>query len=160
MDLIKLFQEFIKSREEEGREIAKSIASSLDILEENIKIVQKKTAVIEAELFSKYTDRMKKYLSEIEIDDKRILQEAAILAEKSCVTEEVNRLKTHATRVRNIMKKRKNDLLGKELDFLTQELLREISTISAKTNSMDVHENIILIRREIEKIKQQVQNVE
>ena len=156
----KLFQEFIKSREEEGREIAKSIASSLEILEENIKIVQKKTAVIEAELFSKYTDRMKKYLSEIEIDDKRILQEAAILAEKSCVTEEVNRLKTHATRVRNIMKKRKNDLLGKELDFLTQELLREISTISAKTNSMDVNENIILIRREIEKIKQQVQNVE
>ncbi len=156
----KLFQDFIRSREEEGREIAKSIASSLDILEENIKIVQKKTAEIESELFSKYKERMKKYLNEIDIDDKRIMQEAAILAEKSCVTEEVNRLKTHVARVRNIIKKRKNDLLGKELDFLTQELLREISTISAKTNSMDVHDNIILIRREIEKIKQQVQNVE
>jgi len=156
----KLFQEFLRSREEEGQEIAKSIISSLEILEENIKVVQKKTAEIEAELFSKYKDRMKKYLSDIEVDEKRILQEAAILAEKSCVTEEVNRLKTHTIRIRNIIKKRKNDLLGKELDFLTQELLREISTISAKTNSMDVHENIILIRREIEKIKQQVQNVE
>ncbi|MEN8221925.1 MAG: YicC/YloC family endoribonuclease [Acidobacteriota bacterium] len=156
----KLFREFIRSREEEGQEIAGSIVSSLDVLDENVKIVQKKTADIEVELFSKYKERMKKYLSEIEIDEKRIVQEAAILAEKSCVTEEVNRLKTHSTRIRNIMKKRKNDLLGKELDFLTQELLREISTISAKTNSMDVNENVILIRREIEKIKQQVQNVE
>lgn len=156
----KLFQEFIKSREEEGREIAKSVISSLDILDENVLIVQKKTADIESELFQKYRDRIKKYLSDIDIDDKRILQEAAVLAEKSCVTEEVNRLKIHSTRVRNMVKKKKNDLLGKELDFLTQELLREISTISAKTNSMDIHENIIGIRREIEKIKQQVQNVE
>ncbi|MCK4890165.1 MAG: DUF1732 domain-containing protein, partial [Candidatus Aminicenantes bacterium] len=96
----------------------------------------------------------------IDIDDKRVLQEAAILAEKSCVTEEVNRLMTHSGRIRNMVKKKKSDLMGKELDFLTQELLREISTISAKTNSMDIHENIIMIRREIEKIKQQVQNVE
>lgn len=156
----KLFQEFIRSREEEGKEIGKSIASSLDTLDDNIKIVQKRTADIEAELFSKYRDRMKKYLTEADLDEKRILQEAAILAEKSCVTEEVNRLKTHSGRIRTMIKKRKKDLLGKELDFLTQELLREASTISAKTNSMDVHENIILIRREIEKIKQQVQNVE
>ncbi len=156
----KLFQEFIRSREEEGREIGRSIATSLDILDENIKVVQKKTADIEIELFSKYKERMKKYLNDVEIDDKRIAQEAAILAEKSCVTEEVNRLRTHSNRLRTIIKKRKNDLMGKELDFLTQELLREISTISAKTNSMDIHEFIIIIRREIEKIKQQVQNVE
>ena len=125
-----------------------------------VKVVQKKTSDIETELFSKYKERMKKYLNEVEIDDKRIAQEAAIIAEKACVTEEVNRLRTHSNRVRTIIKKRKNDLLGKELDFLTQELLREISTISAKTISMDIHEHIILIRREIEKIKQQVQNVE
>jgi len=156
----KLFQEFIRSREAEGKEIGKSIVTSLDNLDENIKVVQKRTTDIESELFSKYRERMKKYLNEVDLDEKRILQEAAMLAEKSCVTEEVNRLKTHSGRVRTMIKKRKNDLLGKELDFLTQELLREVSTISAKTNSMDIHENILLIRREIEKIKQQVQNVE
>ena len=156
----KIFHEFIKSREEEGGEISKSIVSSLEILDKNVAIVQKKTADIESELFQKYRDKMKKFLNDIDIDDKRVLQEAAILAEKSCVTEEVNRLMTHSGRIRNMIKKKKSDLLGKELDFLTQELLREISTISAKTNSMDIHENIIMIRREIEKIKQQVQNVE
>ena len=134
--------------------------SSLEILDKNVAIVQKKTAEIESELFKKYKDKMKKFLNDIDIDDKRVLQEAAILAEKSCVTEEVNRLMTHSGRIRNMVKKKKSDLMGKELDFLTQELLREISTISAKTNSMDIHENIIMIRREIEKIKQQVQNVE
>ncbi len=156
----KIFLEFIKSREEEGNEILKSIISSLDVLEKNVVIVQKKTSEIESELFQKYMDKIKKFLSDIDIDDKRVLQEAAILAEKSCVTEEVNRLMTHSGRIRNMVKIKKNDLLGKELDFLTQELLREISTISAKTNSLDIHEYVIKIRREIEKIKQQVQNVE
>ena len=156
----KIFLEFIKSREEEGREISKSIVSSLEILDKNVAIVQKKTVDIESELFQKYREKIKKFLNDIDIDDKRVFQEAAILAEKSCVTEEVNRLMTHSGRIRNMVKKKKSDLLGKELDFLTQELLREISTISAKTNSMNIHENIIMIRREIEKIKQQVQNVE
>ncbi len=156
----KIFQEFLKSRNEEGKEISKSILYCLDILDKNISIVQKSASKIESELFNKYRDKIGKYLSDVEIDDKRILHEAAILAEKACVTEEINRLKTHSNRIKTIIKKRKNDLLGKELDFLTQELMREISTISAKTNSMDIHENIIIIRREIEKIKQQVQNVE
>jgi len=156
----KIFREFLKSREEEGREISKSILHCLDILDDNISIVRKKSTDIETELFKKYKDKINKYLSDAEIDDRRILQEAAILAEKACVTEEIDRLKTHSRRIRTIIKKRKNDLLGKELDFLTQELFREISTISAKTNSMDIHDNIIKIRREIEKIKQQVQNVE
>ncbi len=156
----KIFRQFLKSREEEGAEIAKAILVSLETLDENVLIVEKNSGNIELELFNKYKDKLKKYLNDVEIDEKRVYQEIAILAEKSCITEEINRIKSHSSRIKNLVKKKKNDLLGKELDFLTQELLREISTISSKTNSMEVHSNILVIRREIEKIKQQVQNVE
>lgn len=156
----KIFKEFIRSREEEGKEITQAVLKSLDSLDENTKIVEQQSTEIEGEIFQKYRDKIGKYLQDTEIDDKRILQEAAILAEKSCVTEEINRLKAHSSRVRSLITKKKGELLGKELDFLTQELLREISTISAKSNSLGIHDNILQIRREVEKIKQQVQNVE
>lgn len=158
--LKKIFMDFIKSRETEGADISRNIGDSLDSIDRNVKIVEKNAAAIESLNFNKYQEKMKKYLSETEIDEKRILQEAAILAERSCVTEEINRMKTHSARIRSLIRKKKCEMMGKELDFLTQELLREISTVSAKSNSLDIQENILLIRREVEKIKQQAQNVE
>lgn len=156
----KVFKEFLLSREEEGIAISETLIKNLLVIEKEIKNVEKRAKDIDLELFQKYKVKIKKYISEFDIDEKRIIQESAILAEKSCITEEINRIKIHCSRIKNLLRDKKSDMKGKECDFLSQELLREISTISSKTNSMEIHKHILLIRREVEKIKQQVQNVE
>lgn len=158
--LKKVLKEFLESREEEGKSIVSYIKGCIKIIEENISIINKFSSEYEKEMFAKFTAKIRKYVSDYEIDENRILQEAAISAEKNCISEEINRLKTHTLRLKSLINNKKIGLKGKEGDFLTQEMLREISTISAKTGSMKIHEHVILIRREVEKIKQQIQNVE
>jgi uncharacterized protein (TIGR00255 family) len=88
------------------------------------------------------------------------VQEAAILAEKSCINEEISRIGTHNKRLRELLTDNAIETKGREADFLAQEMQRETHTIASKTTSMEVHKHVLNIRREIEKIKQQVQNVE
>lgn len=157
-----VFNDFLMSREKEGQSIYKSICDSIEDIETHLKIVLKETDKIEKELFSKYKEKISKYLREFdhEIEERRILQEAAILAEKSCINEEIQRLATHSKRLKELMDDQLVQVKGREADFLAQEMQRETHTIASKTNSMEAHEQILYIRRAVEKIKQQVQNVE
>ncbi len=156
----KVFKEFIQARKEEGQAISKDLLACVKKIETNLRAVKKESAKIEKELFARYKEKISRFLTELEIDERRIAQEAAIVAEKSCINEEIQRLETHTRRFKELVKDNKMDIKGRELDFLSQEMLRETHTISAKTASMDIHEQVLEIRREIEKIKQQVQNVE
>jgi uncharacterized protein (TIGR00255 family) len=96
--------------------------------------------------------------SQIEIDQGRLAQEVAYLADRADISEEIARLRTHIVQFRTIMDDTKE--VGKRLDFLTQELNREANTITSKTNNMTVKENALQVKSEIEKIREQVQNVE
>ena len=96
--------------------------------------------------------------SQIEIDPSRMAQEVAFLAERLDISEEITRLKTHIEHFRAIADDDSD--VGKRLDFLTQELNREANTIASKTNNIIVKENALSIKSEIEKIREQVQNVE
>lgn len=158
--LTQVFEEFLVSREQEGKFILDDLLKSLDIIEEKLAIVKTEADKIESEIYENYREKIQRYLTDIEIDEKRIAQEAAIAAERSCISEEINRLATHTQRMRKLLLDESNPLKGKEADFLAQEMQRETHTIGSKTNSMEIHRMVILIRREIEKIKQQVQNVE
>lgn len=157
-----VFDDFLKSREQEGRSILANITKSIEELEHHLDFVEKEAEKVEKELFLKFKEKISKYLKEYEheVEERRILQEAAILAEKSCVNEEINRLATHSQRLKDLLTDDAVEVKGREADFLAQEMQRETHTIASKTNSMEVHEHILHIRREIEKIKQQVQNVE
>ncbi len=155
-----VFEEFLLSREQEGQFILDDLLKSLDIIEEKLAIIKDETEKIESEIYDNYREKIQRYLNDIEIDEKRIAQEAAISAERSCISEEINRLATHTQRMRKLLLDEANPLKGKEADFLSQEMQRETHTIASKTNSMEIHRMVILVRREIEKIKQQVQNVE
>lgn len=157
-----VFDDFLKSREQEGRSILANITKSIEELEHRLAFVEKEAEKVEKELFLKFKERITKYLKEYEheVEERRILQEAAILAEKSCVNEEINRLATHSRRLKDLLADEAVEVKGREADFLAQEMQRETHTIASKTNSMEVHEHILHIRRAIEKIKQQVQNVE
>jgi len=157
-----VFADFLKSREQEGKSILANMLKSIEEIENHLEFVEKESNKVENELFLKFKEKISKYLKEYEheVEERRILQEAAILAEKGCINEEINRLATHSQRLKELLSDDIVEVKGREADFLAQEMQRETHTIASKTNSMEVHEHILHIRREIEKIKQQVQNVE
>lgn len=152
--------ELVANRAEEGKELSKIILLSISKILENVKAVEEFAADFEEDVYLKYVQKITRFVKDYEIDERRITQEAAIAVEKSCITEEVNRIQVHADKLRSIVKQKNNQGKGKELDFITQEILRETHTIGAKSNSMDIQDHILKIRREVEKIRQQVQNVE
>jgi uncharacterized protein (TIGR00255 family) len=96
--------------------------------------------------------------SQIELDQARLAQEVAFLSDRSDISEEIQRLKSHIEQFRNIINDEKE--VGKRLDFLTQELNREANTIASKTQNLVVKESALSIKSAIEKIREQVQNVE
>jgi uncharacterized protein (TIGR00255 family) len=156
----KVFSDFLLSRETEGQAMAAGLLDNCDKIQANLEIIRAHADQVEKELFTKFKEKIAKYLGELEVEERRIVQEAAIMAEKGCINEEIQRLETHVKRFKDLVHDTRLSVKGKEGDFLAQEMIRETHTISAKTTSMDIHEQVMEIRREIEKIKQQVQNIE
>jgi uncharacterized protein (TIGR00255 family) len=156
----KVFNQFLRNRISEGQAILADLMTSINRIRDDAAWIEKEAKKLERENFRKYGEKIHKLLSGIEIDEKRIAQEAAIAAEKSCITEEVNRLKAHHRRFRQLAVSKQIPTKGRELDFLCQEMQRETYTIASKVDSLPIHDRILLIRREIEKMRQQIQNVE
>jgi uncharacterized protein (TIGR00255 family) len=158
--IAKVFGNFLASRSQEGLFIGKDLLDSIALIENHIRIISGKEKDFEKDMFLNYKKKISKYVKGLNIDEKRIAQEAAISAEKTSIAEEINRLKTHSQRLKDLLKDKTHDTVGREADFLSQEMQRETHTIAAKTNCLDIHQHILVIRREIEKIRQQVQNIE
>lgn len=156
----KVFSAFLASRAQEGRCIQRDLLAGIAGIEKQIRGLRVRERECERDAFENYRKKIAKFLKDLPVDEKRIVQEAAISADKTSIAEEVNRLQTHNQRLRRLLLDRGAATQGKEADFLSQEMLRETHTIAAKTGSLDIHQQILLIRREIEKIRQQVQNVE
>lgn len=151
-----------KMRESEGQMLKTELSSRLDSIAEHLPAIENEAASIGEEyrqrLTKRITDMLAKSESQIELDQGRLAQEIAYLSDRADISEEIARLKTHIEHFRSIMDEEKE--VGKRLDFLTQELNREANTITSKTNNMIVKENALAIKSEIEKIREQVQNVE
>lgn len=152
--------EFLQSRTNEGQAILTDVMASIEKLENSLKSVEAEAGNVEKELYLKFKEKIARFLKDFEIDERRIAQEAAILAEKGCINEEINRLGTHTKRLKEMLLHDHIEVKGREADFLAQEMQRETHTIASKTTSLEIHKEVLNIRREIEKIKQQVQNVE
>ena len=151
-----------KMRSSEGEMLKTELESRLDSIERFLPTIESESGSISEEyrqrLTKRITDLLAKSESQIELDQGRLAQEVAYLADRADISEEIARLKTHIEHFRTIMSEEKE--VGKRLDFLTQELNREANTITSKTNNMVVKENALAIKSEIEKIREQVQNVE
>jgi uncharacterized protein (TIGR00255 family) len=158
--IARAFAAFLRSRRREGLGIRRELLASLAEIERRVRGLAALARGCEKDAFRDFRRRIGRFTQGLAIDEKRILQEAAISAEKASITEEVNRLRTHGQRLRSLLLERGDIARGKEADFLSQEMQREAHTIAAKTASMEIHQQILMIRREIEKIRQQVQNVE
>lgn len=151
-----------KMRDNEGRMLKDELASRLMEIEKRMPAIEGESAKVADEYRERLTKRIGDMLaktdSQIEIDQARLVQEVTYLADRSDISEEIARLTTHIEHFRSIMDDEKD--VGKRLDFLTQELNREANTITSKTGNMTVKENALAIKSEIEKIREQVQNVE
>jgi uncharacterized protein (TIGR00255 family) len=151
-----------KMRENEGRMLKDELAGRLAEIENRMPAIESESASVADEYRERLTKRIGDMLaktdSQIEVDQARMAQEIAYIADRADISEEIARLTTHIEHFRTIMNE-DNDV-GKRLDFLTQELNREANTITSKTGNMTVKENALAIKSEIEKIREQVQNVE
>lgn len=156
----KVLERFIASREQEGAFILQDLLPSLDGIDRYCDQIALQAESAEAEIYASYRKKIEKLVNGLGMDEKRIAQEAAITAEKCSIAEEINRLKTHNLRLRALLLDPAVPTKGREADFLTQEMQRETHTIAAKTASLEIHQQILYIRREIDKLRQQVQNIE
>ncbi len=160
--LITALDDLEKMRENEGRMLKDELEGRLAEIESRMPAIESESSNVAVEYHDRLTKRIGDMLaktdSQIEIDQSRLAQEVAYIADKADISEEIARLQTHIEHFRSIMAEDKD--VGKRLDFLTQELNREANTITSKTNNMTVKENALAIKSEIEKIREQVQNVE
>jgi uncharacterized protein (TIGR00255 family) len=151
-----------RMRLSEGEMLRTELESRLDAIEAHLPSIETEAASISEEYRQRLTrrigDLLAKSESQIELDQGRLAQEIAYLADRADISEEITRLRTHIEHFRTIMSEEKE--VGKRLDFLTQELNREANTITSKTNNMVVKENALAVKSEIEKIREQIQNVE
>lgn len=155
-------EELEKMREAEGEALKTELFFRLSEIEKHLPRIEAESENVAEEyrirLTKKLNDFLSKTDSQIEIDQARLAQEIAYLADRSDISEEIMRLRSHIEHFRAIAEDEKD--VGKRLDFLTQELNREANTIASKTNNLNVKEAALAIKSEIEKIREQVQNVE
>jgi uncharacterized protein (TIGR00255 family) len=149
-------------RENEGTSLKAVLNSLLTDIETRLGPIESEASNVTDEYRNRLTKRIGEMLakseSQIEIDQSRLAQEIAYLSDRSDISEEIARLRTHIVHFRSIMDEEKE--VGKRLDFLTQELNREANTITSKTTNMIVKENALQIKSDVEKIREQVQNIE
>ena len=160
-DIIKITNEAISQlnemRELEGDIIYKDLVSRINSLKEGVEILEKLNKSFAADRKEKLQARLQKLLGEYQLDESRLIQEVAILVERADVTEEIVRLKSHYEQLDKLLVD--GNSIGKKFTFLIQEVFREINTIGSKNSSVDVINQIIFMKDELEKIREQAQNI-
>lgn len=155
----KAAEQFSEARAREGAFITEDLLRKLDGLQEGVEKIRANAPVILEKYRAGLYARMKEILQDTQIDETRILQEAALYSDKICVDEEMVRLESHIRAVRAELRK-SDESVGRKLDFLAQELNREANTILSKTDNAESADIAIGLKTEIEKIREQIQNLE
>ncbi len=149
---------FVSMREAEGKRLADDVLSRTDIILDNVSYIEARSPETVKAYSQKLLERMKNILGETQIEESRILTEAAIYADKIAVAEETVRLRSHISQLHEMFKS--GEAIGRKLDFLIQEFNREANTIGSKAQDVDIARRVIDIKAEIEKIREQIQNLE
>lgn len=151
-------EKFVKMRETEGERLRNDILSRADYIIECVEFVEKRSPETVKEYNEKLKQRMKDLLGDASVDETRLLNEAAIYADKIAVAEETVRLRSHISQLRTFMNA--DEAIGRKLDFLVQEINREANTIGSKAQDVEIAKRVISIKADVEKIREQVQNIE
>ncbi len=151
-------QKMMEMKSQEGKELEKDLLNRIELIEKNVLQIEgiwSNRAELELQ---RLKEKAQKLLEDKEVNQERLELELALLLDKMDITEECVRLKSHIKFFKESMNK--NEPSGRRLSFLAQELLREANTISSKSNSAEISQLVVLIKEEIEKIKEQIQNIE
>ena len=145
-------------RNTEGQSLKNDFAQRLDSLNQLIDRLEALAASASKDFSKKLVDRLSSMNLEIDLEDDRILKEIALFADRSDITEELTRLKSHISQFRQFITS--SESIGRKMDFLCIEMFREMNTLSSKTQQIEVTKNIIEGKNELERIREQVQNIE
>ena len=149
---------FIAMRETEGAKLSKDVLSRGELILENVSYIEERSPETVKQYSEKLLERMRNVLGDTQIDEARILTEAAIYADKVAVAEETVRLRSHIDQLRTMLQS--SEAVGRKLDFLVQEINREANTIGSKAQDVDIARRVIDIKEEVEKIREQILNIE
>ena len=144
-------------RKKEGEKLSDDMLSRMDAVEKLVDEISARAPLVSAQYKSKLEERMKEILNGAAYDEARLLTEVAVFTDKANLDEELTRLRSHIAQFRNICKEER---VGRKLDFLVQEFNRECNTVCSKSNDLKVTDCGLALKNEIEKIREQVQNVE
>lgn len=149
---------FVETRIKEGENLRKDLIEKLDGMLEHVDYIEERSPQVIKEYKEKLEDKVKELLESSQIDENRILMEVTIFADKICVDEETVRLKSHIETMKQALED--GDGIGRKLDFIAQEMNREANTILSKANCLDISNHAIELKTEIEKVREQIQNIE
>lgn len=169
MDMDKLWSEVLPVLEEavdslidlrtrEGGRIAEDIISKCEFIKENVKYIEARSEKLVGEYETKLRNRIIQLLGDTHVDEQRLLTEVAIMADKVAIDEEITRLNSHCAALAEMFESGESN--GKKMDFIIQEMNREVNTISSKIGDIDITKKIIELKNCIEKIREQIQNIE
>jgi len=154
--------EFIHMREAEGAALKDDIADKLFIISERLGTVRERAPLVAAAFKEKLIQRIAEFKQnagmDMPVDENRLMTEVMFYADKSCIDEEITRLASHVKQMGGILTE--NESVGRKLDFLAQEMNREINTIGSKANDIAIAAAVVDLKSELEKIREQIQNIE
>ena len=155
-------ESFAKARNTEGEFLKTDLLDKLDKMLINVEFITKRSPIIVEEYKQKLHDKVQNLLEDTQVDKARLLTEVTIYADKVCVDEELVRLKSHISAIKSELDGKDNDSsgIGRKLDFLTQELNREANTTLSKSTDTEIANHAIELKTDIEKVREQIQNIE
>lgn len=148
----------VDMRLKEGARLQEDILKRCKHIEKLVGTIESKADTVVEEYRKKLNDRLKELIKNKIIDENRIAAEIAIYADKACIDEEIVRLKSHLVQMEDTLSL--EEPIGRKMDFIVQEMNREVNTIASKTNNLDITNVSLNIKNEIEKVREQIQNIE
>lgn len=152
------FSQFVETRITEGENLKKDILEKLGGMEKLVAYIEERSPEIVTEYRAKIEEKVQELLGDTQMEESRIAAEVILFADKICTDEEVVRLKSHISHMRDTLEEKEG--IGRKLDFIAQEMNREANTILSKANDLAVSNCAISLKTEIEKIREQIQNIE
>lgn len=149
---------FVAAREKEGDQLRTDLLSKLDHMLELVKQIENRSPGVVEEYRQKLTDKVKELLAENPVEESRILTEVTLFSDKICVDEETVRLTAHIRSMKDLLLQ--GGAVGRKLDFIAQEMNREANTTLSKCNDLETSNIAIDLKTEIEKVREQIQNIE
>ena len=149
---------FVESRVREGEHLKNDLLGKLDYMLEQVAFIEERSPRVVAEYRMKLEEKVHELLESASIDEGRIATEVTIFADKICVDEETVRLRSHIEHTRKELLA--GGSVGRKLDFIAQAMNREANTILSKANDLEISEHAIILKTEIEKVREQIQNIE